>query len=152
MKKHIGRALLLGIIALFSCTFAIAQKNNLIKTKIAFDFYVGDKKMPAGDYVIQKLTSSSSPAALLLRRTDGTAQIIIVPALGGVKARRDSTLSFNRYGGLYYLSEIRNASAGIAARLLPHKTEINLAKQFNKSNRGADCTRQTVETTAIDSE
>ena len=135
MKKHILSVAILGIITLFSYTFANAQIRSPIVVDVAFDFYVGDKKMAAGEYTIEKLGPMSSEAALLFRRADRKVQTIIMMVPIKVARNGDGTLLFNRYGDVYYLSEIRNPVAEFGVKLRQNKAEINLARQFGKPKR-----------------
>ena len=135
MKKHILSTAILGIITLFSYTFVNAQINSPIVANIPFDFFVGDKKMAAGGYIIKKLSPMSSQTALSLRRADGKDQTKMMTVPTKITRKSDGTLLFNRYGDIYYLSQIHNSIAEYGVKLRQNKAEINLACQFGKPKR-----------------
>lgn len=135
MKKQILCAAILGFITLFSYSSAPAQTNSRIVADIPFDFYVGNKRMPAGEYVIEQARSSSDKTTLLLSRKDGKANAIATTTPITNTKRKDVALSFNRYGDVYYLSKILNPFAEFGAELRQGKAQINLARQFGKSKR-----------------
>jgi hypothetical protein len=45
---------------------ANAQLSNRIRAKIPFDFNVGEKKLPAGDYTFSRLSGFSDNKAMLV--------------------------------------------------------------------------------------
>jgi hypothetical protein len=153
MKKQILCAAILGFIALFSYSSADAQTNSRVVANIPFDFYVGSQKMPAGEYVIDKVFPQHDKTTLSLRRQDGKANAMALTIPTTVKKRKDAILSFNRYGDVYYLSKILNPFAEFGVELKQGKTEINLARQSGKSKRETVSInlrgKQNVETAAL---
>jgi hypothetical protein len=135
MKKQILCAAILGFIALFSYTSAAAQTNSRVVANVPFDFYIGSQKMPAGEYVIDKVFPQHDKTTLSLRRQDGKANAIALTTPTKVRKMKDVILSFNLYGDVYYLSKILNPFAELGLELKPGKTEINLARQSGKSKR-----------------
>ena len=135
MKKQILCAVIFGIIALFSCSFANAQTNSAMRTKVGFDFYVGDKKMTAGEYVVERI-SPSEKTVLSIRRADGEGETVMILTTPIWVARKSEVIfSFNRYGAVRYLAEIRNGYSEFGVKLRQHKNEIKLAREFKDSKR-----------------
>ena len=99
-------------LAVLACTALQAQKV-VLKATIPFKFSAGQKLLPPGEYVIQEETGY-----IVLnheeqgKRTDA----VILLTFGATTAARSfegGALSFNNYGGEYFLTKIRN----------PHSTE-----------------------------
>ena len=72
---------------------------------IPFQFNVGDKAMPAGEYTITQVNPSSDRAVLQLRSKDGssTAMIQMNEVIG--VARASARLVFNCYGNQHYFAQ-----------------------------------------------
>ena len=75
-----------------------------LRGNIPFQFNVGDKTMPAGEYTITQINPASDPVALLLRSKDGSISLVQMNGVTG-KATEGARLVFNRYGSQYYFSQ-----------------------------------------------
>ena len=69
-----------------------------------FQFNVGDRTLPAGEYSVAQVNPSSDRAVLQLRSKDGgsSATIQMNNVIG--KAPKRAKLVFNRYGNQYYFA------------------------------------------------
>jgi hypothetical protein len=132
MKRYVLAAILF---AAFPASGLFAQSMDL-KAKIPFDFQIGDKLLPAGEYRVQHVSN-----LLVLRQEDGdhaAASRLTYPS-----SRRDipqkAALQFKRYGNQYFLSNVWTAGerAGLA---------IPQTKMQQEIARRAD----TVETAGVD--
>jgi hypothetical protein len=138
MKKQILFTAILGITWLLSCSFANAQANKAIRADVQFDFYVGDTKMAAGEYIIEQMRPQSNKTILSVRRKDGKGGTVMIMTDPILTARKgDSGLLFNRYREDYYLSEIRHPSVELGWKLRPGEIEIKLAREFRQRRREA---------------
>jgi hypothetical protein len=70
---------------------------------IPFQFKVGDRTMPAGEYTVSQVNPSSDQAVLQLRSKDGTIMIQMMNMVG--KGNETARLVFNRYGSDSYFAE-----------------------------------------------
>ena len=70
---------------------------------IPFEFSVGNKILPAGEYTVRQLTQSG-PVVLQIRMKDGSASAVVhmITAIG--KAEDNARLVFNRYGNKYFFA------------------------------------------------
>ena len=103
-----------GLFVSAACFSLQAQSNGLLAT-IPFEFRIGDTVMPAGQYRVQQASS-----VLTLRKQDGDpkgAMLLTSPASRKAKSGENS-LEFNRYGDVYFLTHVWNASSG-DGRALP---------------------------------
>jgi len=76
MKKKIYTAFgILGLMLMLSILPVMAQHPGTIKAKIPFAFTVGDKTLPAGEYLI-KLPIASGIAAITIKSSDGKEAVM----------------------------------------------------------------------------
>jgi hypothetical protein len=108
MKNTIVRTLVtLGISAFLSPVALLAQSQ--INATIPFDFTIGAKSFPAGDYSVRQVSEN---VLLIQSITDGTG--VMTMALPGETTKRAGTpvLVFNRYGDTYFLSKVSGDDRG----------------------------------------
>lgn len=76
-----------------------------LRASIPFQFSVGDRTLPAGEYTVRQVNPASDRAVLQLRQKDGgaTAMIQMNSVIG--KAQESAKLVFNRYGSQYFLAQ-----------------------------------------------
>ena len=72
---------------------------------IPFEFGVGSKTLPAGEYTVRQVNPASDQAVLQLRSKDGSASAMV--QMGSVigKAQDSPKLIFNRYGDQHFFAE-----------------------------------------------
>lgn len=108
MKKQILRAAIsLSLFALF-CVCAHAQSvNPTLRAHVPFEFQIGDKTLPAGDYTVTFVNRETNLQTLLVKSADGhSACFVRATAVEGRTISEDGRLAFNRYGGEYFLSQV----------------------------------------------
>lgn len=124
----------ISLVALFAATAANAETTA--RFEIPFQFIMGDKVLPAGDYVVKidhatrriDVTSNKASARLFLtanapRRTDGTVDM--------------GKLIFHQYGKVYVLRQMWRFGSSWGYELPASKVESEMAKR-----QGADATRE----------
>ncbi len=83
---------------------AYAQSSRLV-ADIPFDFVMGNKAFPAGEYTIQPIGMNSD--SLVLRNADSKGAQLFTPNYCSSMERQEETkLVFNVYGDHYFLSQI----------------------------------------------
>jgi hypothetical protein len=83
---------------------AYAQSSRLV-ADIPFDFIVGNKAFPAGQYEIRTIGLNGS--SLMLQNTDSKKSMFFTPSYcSSAQPQEDSKLVFNMYGNHFYLSQI----------------------------------------------
>lgn len=72
---------------------------------IPFQFNVGNKTLPAGEYTVSQVNPASDHAVLQLRSRDGSASAMV--QMGSVigKAQESAKLIFRRYGSHYFFAQ-----------------------------------------------
>src|SRR5882672_5099918 len=107
MKVRIlALAFTVAMFSLLTVVTASAQLEGRIKATIPFDFIVGDKVMPAGEYTIERVQPSDGE--LILIRSDDNTSHIIVDANGAYtpNAPKDTELLFDRIGDKNFLRDM----------------------------------------------
>ncbi len=92
-----------GLFTAVACSSLYAQTADL-QANIPFDFRMGEKVMPAGQYLIH----NSPDGVLAVRQQDGghaAAMLLTLPASRKTTPAKGA-LEFNRYGDTYFLSKI----------------------------------------------
>jgi hypothetical protein len=94
-------------------------QTQAVKANIPFDFTVGQRLLPAGTYVIEKVQDS----VITLKNLNKPIQIMGLTLPDSSVARGDSKLIFNRYGDQYFLSKVLSEQAGMDLRIPTSKVE-----------------------------
>jgi len=105
--KNLKQLIAIPIFAALACAGLHAQNNNLRAT-IPFDFHVGNKLMPAGEYVVE-----ASGPLVRVRAAEGNDPGNVFLAIhlsntSSVGSPAKSQLDFNRYCDEYFLTAVWN--------------------------------------------
>ena len=113
------------LVALTAVTYA--QSDARLVFDLPFDFHVGDKVLPAGEYSVAQVTASG----MAIRAQDGSEAAIFLSNALHPKARGDGKgqLVFNRYGDQYFLSRVWRP-AGDGRELMQSRRERNLRREL----------------------
>ena len=115
MKRQTYTMIALLVLTASMAVAAQAQTSGRpeLRANIPFQFHVGDKSMPAGQYTVQQINPASDHCALQLRSKDGrsVAMIQMNNVIG--KADERARLVFNRYADEYYFSQAWTSSEAI---------------------------------------
>jgi hypothetical protein len=108
MKKQIYAAVtLLMVIGIWAVTAEAQSVNGVsIRANIPFEFSVGDKLLPAGEYRIQQVNPSSDVVMLQIANANGEARVMVRVQSMRARDTNRTELVFNRYGGSYFLSTL----------------------------------------------
>jgi hypothetical protein len=107
MKKRIYT--MIGMIVLVSSMAVAARAQTSGRTQlianIPFQFNVGNKTMPAGEYTVTQVNPASDHAVLQLRSRGGSASAMV--QMGSVigKAQESAKLIFRRYDNHYFFAQ-----------------------------------------------
>ncbi|HEY2380957.1 MAG TPA: hypothetical protein VGK48_07210 [Terriglobia bacterium] len=124
IKAAITAALLLGTVIVFSSNTALAQQTLTLRANIPFDFYAGQKLMPAGAYRVQTI----GPNVIRLTHVDSFTTVAFL-VLGAPDSKDASPrIVFKAYGGGdKYLSELWWGQKGSIELPSPRERELALA-------------------------
>src|SRR5207244_122335 len=99
----------LGMIVLVGSMAVAAKAQSSGRTQlianIPFEFNVGDKALPAGQYRVQQVGSDSTPVVVKILSEDGktVAMLQMMSVIG--KAQDEAKLVFHRYGNHYFFAQ-----------------------------------------------
>jgi hypothetical protein len=130
MKKPII-SLIIAIcfgVALFATPLSAAATVR-IRAEIPFDFTVGSKRLPKGEYLIESVGDSGT---LTIRHAKKGKAVTFNTIRHKPTDGNKSKLVFNRYGEQYFLARIWDGSSETVLKLNKSKTEKRLAKLANK--------------------
>lgn len=128
-KQVLVALMVVGILALAGSVPAYAQGS---KVTVPFPFIVGETVLPAGSYLVTTVAERSD--VLAIRSVDGKAMATaLMQATATWSEKRHIVLSFQRYGGRFFLSEVNMpGSNGRALPLPKQQLEAMLARLNGK--------------------
>ena len=147
--RNIAMGGLLMMVAMFAAT-ASAQGQSLsdhVRGKIPFDFVVGDKQLPAGEYFIENAQSTSN-IIMAIRSRHSVANALTIPVQ--VRTPTDTAkLVFHRYGDQYFLFQVWQAGTTTGRAVPKSDAERGLERKARVSAPGGAANRIIVETVPI---
>ena len=145
MKKQTARtfAVALGLLMLLGAfTVAHARTGRRAVVQVPFDFYAGQRQLPAGRYTVRPV---SQDGAKMLRRQseDGRpAATVMTNADAGQAPAGGPGLTFRQYGDHYFLATVFITGASAGRELPASKAEKRLRTELRA--RAADTESKTV--------
>ena len=107
MKKQAYTVI--AMMALIGSMAVAAQAQNnghrQLRANIPFQFNVGNKIMPAGEYLVRSVSDDSSIVVLNIQSRDGKAGAMLLMTTVEGKVQPSAKLIFNRYGSQYFFAQ-----------------------------------------------
>ena len=152
MKKELLKGLtIFGLVTVFALATVVvsarAQSANRVVATIPFEFNVGYKAMPAGEYSVQSVSTSIS--ALMIRSADGKTAAIRLSDQTGRSRNTLARMVFHRYGERYFLAEVWNGSDNTGRRLLKSKEETLIENEQASLLSKGDLAKNSYETIEV---
>ena len=129
-KKVLGVAGVAGL-AFALAAPALAQSHTL-RANISFEFQVGEKVMPAGDYFVQ-VNSQGFVQVMDVAATDRTNLVWTGTRKDINLGQTVAKLVFNRYGNQAFLSEVWDGTSLYGYTIAKSHTERELARTASTS-------------------
>jgi hypothetical protein len=109
-----------GLLATIASCSLYAQSMNA-RANIPFEFRVGEKLMPAGEYFIQHANGW-----LGLQESGGHHATAVIPTYATDLQSKKPVLQFNRYGDAYFLGKLSvpGSDTGRAVPKTPREKEL----------------------------
>lgn len=120
-------SILASLALLLMATAAHAQQATLTGT-VPFNFVVGDRTYPAGDYIFR----NSGDVLKISNAEQSKTEMAVSNACGGSTPSKDSKLVFERMGGYYFLRQIWVVGYSQGRELPRSRTEVRLAQNHEK--------------------
>jgi hypothetical protein len=138
--KVIKRLTMLSLVSMFTLCAAVASANAQlsipIRAKIPFDFSVGDKKLPAGEYTFSRLSGFSDTKTISVSSVEGSTRVfqstfeaqVLIP-------KKDSTLVFHKYGDQYFLEQIWSGGEQEGTQVPESRGERTIRQQLAQTQQ-----------------
>src|SRR5688572_3366879 len=100
MKKQ-AYTMIATLVLVGSMAVAAQAQNNgrpQLFAEIPFQFNVGNKTLPAGEYLVRSVSDDSSIVVMNIQSRDGKASALLMMKTVEGKAQDTAKLIFNRYG------------------------------------------------------
>ncbi|HEV8422152.1 MAG TPA: hypothetical protein VGQ40_02315 [Chthoniobacterales bacterium] len=132
MKKQIyPAATMLMLIGILAVTAKAQSVNGVsIRANIPFEFSVGDKLLPAGEYRIQQVNPSSDVAMLQIANANGEARVLVRVQSMRARVTNRTALVFNRSGSNYFLSTLAIEGSGDAWQAPKSHAERSVGREL----------------------
>jgi len=122
MKINFTTALL-AIASLTTSAHAYAQSP--VRANITFEFMVGQKVLPAGEYSI----SNVSDRVLEFHNWEKNTRMFVPMTATDYVSQKPRVLVFREYGGQYFLHEVRGGLGEFSLDVSPSKLEKETQRQ-----------------------
>jgi hypothetical protein len=109
---------------------SLFAQTTALRGDIPFQFYVGDKLMPAGHYTLAKVNETA--IRLHLDDSNLNRSVITIPAQRKAPAT-NPTMVFQHVGGLYFLSQVWDGDGVSGRQLRISKVRAEVAKNGARS-------------------
>jgi len=133
MKLRISRTILVAAAALVFGSTAYAQEIN-VRARVPFDFVVGEKMYPAGEYAIQ--TAKANHHYLSIKNEDKTARGLTpsFPCISSKPASpaNQAKLVFHRLGNTYFLFRVWVGGSTVGRQFPKSHREVQMAMNESK--------------------
>jgi hypothetical protein len=107
---------------------ALAQTVH-VQLNVPFDFTVGSKILPAGQYELRSAGQPNNPRLLELCRMDGAIEMYIPASdVQSTSASSETKVVFRHYGNVYFLSQLWTAGTRAGWEFPKTRAEISEAK------------------------
>lgn len=148
MKKELvkGFTTLMLIVVLALATAVASAKSqsaNRVVADIPFEFSIGYKAMPAGEYSVKTIASSSN--ALMIQSADGKTAAVRLTQETGRSKNKHARLVFHRYGEKYFLAEVWNGVDQSGRELLKSQEEKAIARELTTISANGETPKTTYE-------
>ena len=104
--NYIQRAIAFsGLLVLLTFSSAFGQSDRQTIIHIPFNFSVGEKSFPAGEYAIERNRNNSDTVWVIRHKDNIGSAILLTRPVRANDVVEHTRLVFNRYDDLYFLSE-----------------------------------------------
>jgi hypothetical protein len=134
MKRELLKGItMLALMVTLALATAVASANAQSAQKVVadvpFEFSVGYKTMPAGEYSVQTIVSAGD--GLLIRSADGkNLALRLSEPTERAKDKSQARLVFHRYGDRYFLAQVWSGSNNTGRQLLKSQEESAIEREF----------------------
>jgi len=138
--KVIKRLTMLSLVSMFTLCAAVASANAQlsipIRAKIPFDFSIGDKKLPTGEYIFSGVPGVAGDGLMSVSSVDASAHLF-QSTFGAqvLTPKNKSTLVFHKYGDQYFLEQIWSGGEQEGTQVPQSRSERTIRRQLAQSQQ-----------------
>lgn len=127
--KQVVRLTMIGLLSVVAMVVMVGSAQaqslgNKIRINVPFEFSVGDKKLPAGEYSIGRAMPSSGDTVLLISRVNEKDSVFpLTNSAQSLEPKDADTLVFHRYGDQYFLFQVWPAGATYGRVVVKSRSE-----------------------------
>lgn len=139
MKKQMFKLFaILSLVIMVAFISALASASaqtpgHTLMANVPFEFSVGDKTLPAGDYSISRLNGDGS-ALRISNQESNQSTSRLTQAKQAAQPRENSVLVFRRYGDQYFLAQVWLVGEREGRELVKSAREKSLENEIAKNN------------------
>jgi len=134
------KAAMIVVLTVVGLSTAKAQNSGTthLIANIPFEFSVGNKTLPAGEYTVRCLNPSSDLKVLQLRSRDGlvVAMVLTNSVIG--KSQETARLIFNRYGDDYFFTQAWMPADNTGMQAPKSRSEKRIARELANMNQAKE--------------
>ncbi|MGH9871625.1 MAG: hypothetical protein ACRD9S_04055 [Pyrinomonadaceae bacterium] len=133
-REFLKRFTMLALIVTVALAMAVVSANAQptaakVVANVPFEFSVGYKTLPAGEYSVQSIASAGN--GLLIQSSNGKISALrLSEATRRIKDKPKARLVFHRYGERYFLAEVWNGVDNSGRQLLKSQEESGIASEL----------------------
>lgn len=127
-KQALKNFSMLSLVLMLTSVSVAAQSERSKFTNIPFNFTVGQKTLPAGEYTAEPNRKDSHNVWLVQRRDGRTSALFTTMPVRASETQEKAKLIFHKYGDQYFLSQIWTPGGNSGRELLMPRLERELAK------------------------
>ena len=127
-KQAFGTVTMLTLLLALTAISVSAQSQRSKITNIPFDFIVGEKTLPAGEYTVEPNRRDFDKVWLVQSRDGRTSAVFTTMPVRASETQEKAKFVFHKYGDRYFLSQIWTPGGNSGRELLMPRVERELAK------------------------
>jgi hypothetical protein len=131
-NKGLRTITMLSVLLMLTAVSVCAQSRNKRAINIPFDFIVGQKTLPAGEYIVEPNHRDFDRVWLIQSRDGRTSALFTTKQVQTKETPEQAKLIFHKYAGQYFLSQVWTPGGNTGHELLMARTERELAKKAVK--------------------
>ena len=128
MYKHAYQVLIALTLFAGLMVPATQAQSIMLKADIPFDFVVGEKRLPSGEYHVKSLNQVTQ----IQSKDAHSTAIVLTTGMQAGKIADAGKLVFNRYGDQYFLSKIWAPSSDMGRELSKSRLEREVAQRLSE--------------------
>jgi len=138
MKRHFLVLFAIAVFVTALTTTASGQTSKTVRVNVKFDFQIGDRIYPAGEYRIELMRGQSDNVLLIRNVRDAKRTQLMLAGHLNAGQRRAPKLVFLKEGKSYFLTEIFLESGQWGYSIPPARRQLesekNLASRLPQTN------------------